>query len=362
METIQGRPTMQSLVKEAMSGAAARVSITDEAARSLGHPQEKTAAPALKESSLTPGTVIEKTAAALEWLAKKAADPGSAQEASPGVGPGQGPGAVLEVLTPKSTGANVDAGQQGQATAKNQPPLNPPMAPFSDNEGPSNAMATNIDMRHKGQPVDPMNNERASNEAQKTSAALAARNLQVLLGSTKQASVYERNLAVLGITKKAEDAINPAQISAGPASAMGEEAPDGVSASGEGPVPAVPSDVSKQENLIGSNESAINFTRRQAKADPKRDLGQVLSEPALSSATDKGLSANFEHTESSGAKVASSRLIKTAAAHALLLKMAAEAEAEAAAKRKPKEKNSQMGGQLSTPSAQSGFNAATMGA
>ena len=103
MARMMTRPTMHDLVKEAMAGTVSKVDITAEAARQLGHPvapeaQTKTAAAG---HTVLPDEVIEKYAAALEHLAKEAADPGSAAEASPGVGPGQGAGQVMDVLEAK---------------------------------------------------------------------------------------------------------------------------------------------------------------------------------------------------------------------------------------------------------------------
>lgn len=142
--------------------------------------------------------------------------------------------------------------------------------------------------------------------------------------SKKGSALYARNLAALGLYKLAEDAINPAQISAGPADAMGANPPPAASPAQE-QVPSEPSDVTRQKNMIGSNEAAINYTRAQAKADPKSDVGDVVSEPALSASTDKTLDLVFDRTREAGAKIASDRT-RTAAAQALLAKYAAEAQ------------------------------------
>jgi hypothetical protein len=510
MGSIMQRPLLQDLVKTAMEATVAKANVAVEAHRQLGIPVAKTAA-VRPTSPHIPSEVCEKYASALEYLAKQADIqlPGG----SSGVGPGDGPNA-LEVSQAPDGENPFDAGTTGSATSANQVPVNPPLVSFPDSKGPANALATNLDMEHGEQPVDPMNNETTSNDALKTSAAkLAQRNLALLkkmagglptdltpeeearvrsamlsggiggaipfpgagavgggvtegwrgaghtfLGSglgelggagvgagvgtlggmavgnpelgmvlggrlgamaggaaggaygnrlaalkgirddrasaavdaPKQAGILAKNLAALGLRKQAEDAINPAQISAGPASAEGEEAPMGVSAAEEGPVPAVPSDVSRQESFIGSNEAAIAYTKRQAKMDPKRDLGQLLVEPALSASTDQALAQAFEHTNEAGAKVAhtrfgqlaqqlaaklpttkqaaakpaakpttkqasarrpaaptpASRLTKTAAAHALILKLAEEACADKA--KKVKTSN------LSTPESQMG--------
>lgn len=176
-------------------------------------------------------------------------------------------------------------------------------------------------------------------------------------GKEKTSSVYERNLARLGLVKSAEDAINPAQISAGPASAQGAAPPPGASPAQEG-VPSEPADVNSQKRLIDSNMAAINYTKGQAKADPKKDVNKVLDEPALSAAHDSTLNKTLDETSQAGVKI-SHDLTKTAAAQALLYKLAEEACGEKN-KGKKKEKQSQMAG-LSNPSGQSGFSATSMG-
>jgi hypothetical protein len=117
--------------------------------------------------------------------------------------------------------------------------------------------------------------------------------------------------------KVAEDAINPAHISAGAAT------PPDTRESGQ-PGGSSPHGAS----MVSSNESAINLDRRQAKAEPKADMKAYVTEPALSSSTDSALQAAFSHTGEAGAKVASAMpgAIKTASAKALLNSIAAQAQ------------------------------------
>ena len=176
-------------------------------------------------------------------------------------------------------------------------------------------------------------------------------------GKEKKSSVLARNLAALGLSKLAEDAINPAQISAGQESAQGATPPPGAAPAEEG-TPSEPSDVNSQKRLIDSNQAAIDYTKREAKADPKSDVNKVLAEPALSAAHDQTLAKTLEHTQAAGVKI-SHDLTKTAAAQALLYKLAEEACGEKKDAKK-KEKQSQMAG-LSNPSGQSGFSASSMG-
>jgi hypothetical protein len=366
MARMMTRPTMHDLVKEAMAGTLSKVDITAEAARQLGHPvtpQEKTAAQ--EGPTVLPDEVIEKYASALEHLAKEAADPGSAGEASPGVGPGQGAGQVMQVLEAKSEGDGVmEAGQSGQAISQDVPPKDPPLMKTDEqNADPGNAMQTNDDMEHPEQPEDPMGNEKAPIAAQKQAQV----NLGYLLQLAGMAPGEEQKTAALAkknfeaLAKLAEDAINPAQISAGAETAQGADAPDGASASEDGPIPPEPSDVNSQKRMIASNDAAINYTKREAKSDPKKDLGKVINEPALSAAHDSVLQKAWDNTDRAGAKIASAKLTKTAAAHALLLKLAEEAEEEKKDQEKKKEKNSQINPALSTPQGQTGMSASNMG-
>jgi len=137
----------------------------------------------------------------------------------------------------------------------------------------------------------------------------------------KEASLAD---VLLGITKKAEDAINPAQISAGAA------VPPDTSAAGEsggapaGGMPQGPT------SLVGSNESSMNYNKNEAKAPVKTDMKKYFNEPALSGSTDTTLRAAFEHSSAKdNNKMASVQgATKTAAARALLSKLAEAAQAK----------------------------------
>lgn len=153
------------------------------------------------------------------------------------------------------------------------------------------------------------------------------------------------------LLKEAEDRINPAQISAGAAE------PPPATETGQG-VPSEPGDVTSQKGMISSNQAAINYTKGQAKADPKSDLGKILTEPALSSATDSVLQNAFAATGQAGVKIASKQptTLQVAAATTLLSKMASEVMKDKTEKGKEK-KSAGAGSDLSTPSGQSGFSA-----
>ena len=126
-------------------------------------------------------------------------------------------------------------------------------------------------------------------------------------GPLKQASFRERYISVL--KKRAADGENPASIASAKSTALPENQPDKVKR---------PAEVTSQESLIGSNKAAIDVTKRQAKAVPKKRIAEVLSEPAQTRATDKILDENLgkQVVDKAGAKVASAR--------ALLKKVASE--------------------------------------
>ena len=117
------------------------------------------------------------------------------------------------------------------------------------------------------------------------------------------------------ITKVAEDAINPAQISAGAAvppdtSAAGQPGGEPVGGAPQGPT-----------SLVGSNEAAQNYTKGQSHGPRRAELGKYFNEPALSMAHDSTLRDVLENTGKAGTKFASAEPggpVKTAAARVLL--------------------------------------------
>lgn len=118
-------------------------------------------------------------------------------------------------------------------------------------------------------------------------------------------------------TKQAEDATNPAHISAGSA------VPPATSASGEPGGSPAGGQPQGPRHLIESNEAAINFKRRDAYGNRRTDLEKYIMEPALTSSTDKVLGQAWEHTQQAGPKIASAGDIeKIAAGRALLGKLA----------------------------------------
>ena len=350
MRTIAEKPDLHQLVKAAMAGTISQVDINAEAARQVatqdgGVPQEQQeeAAPHLSTE------YIGKLASALGYLAEqtKLADQGNVQ--MPGVGPG-----TLGVLPATSKEKNIDAGEGGQATAAAIPPKNPPTQGEVVQVGKANTgLETNDDMKHSEQPKDPWKNEKATlqnaftqqsgDPTTKTSEALYERNLERMLqvGEPQDARVS------LVRAKLAEDAIYPAKVEA-----EHKEVPPAATPSEKGKV-KVPSDTNRQMSLVRSNQSAIDYTKGQAKADPKSDLGKVLDEPALSAAHDQVLQKTLDHTGEAGVKISMAQGVnRVDAARAFLSNLMDKVSTEAGKKAegKKKEKESMMGAAPSSPS------------
>jgi hypothetical protein len=122
-------------------------------------------------------------------------------------------------------------------------------------------------------------------------------------------SGLDPKLASALISKFAEDAENPAQISAGTTPEL-ETAPGvpEVQSQGSEAGERVPSTMGSDpgRNLIASNEAAINATPRDAK-NVRSEMSKWLSEPAMSAANDKTLEQTLDNTSSAGVKIASVR-------------------------------------------------------
>lgn len=362
--TVTSRPTLNDMVKAAMAGAIDRVSITDEAVRQIGG-TVKSASAELNVQSL-PTDLLNKLADALGYVAdqiEKGASIEISGGSTGGTGPGAGPGALQvtqsavsgdSVLKPGQTGGKDEAGA--------------PMESGKHGPAPTNAMGTNESMQHGSWPADVMNGKTAGDlassnlerlskvGAQQKEALLPLPNMQKVRGAIAAKGTLPnlggggagggivsavRKLAAekLAEKKQAEDANNPAQISAGH---TGGPVASGT-ASGEA-VPSQPADVSAQERLIGSNEAAINFTKRDATRDPISDAGRVYASPVMK---DPVLSQVFENSGKAGVKTsAANDAIKIAAARALLSKLAADANDKT-----KKSKESAMGGAGAPPPA-----------
>lgn len=331
--------TLQAMIKNAAAGAQDHAALSLEAERqSLAPSAAQTTKSASVQTDTIPTAYIEKFAQAIECvledLTKEAEEPG------PGTGPNH-----LGVLEAPGGKNPFMPGNQGQATPKNQPPKNPGThKPSETPAGPSNALDDNASMMHGKQPVKLSSVTTA--ELRKTGAAKVAAKEEKTepekcekCGKEKDACSCSKTATVssvdprlvdlfLSTTKTAEDAINPAHISAGPA------VPPETSASGQPGGEPVGGKPQGSTGLVASNEAAISYTKGQAKADPKRDVSKLLGEPALSAAHDKTLGMAFKHTGQAGVKISS---VREASARAALEKMAEEAKVEEDEKKKKKE-------------------------
>ncbi|MHA2333746.1 MAG: hypothetical protein ACXAEU_17100 [Candidatus Hodarchaeales archaeon] len=104
------------------------------------------------------------------------------------------------------------------------------------------------------------------------------------------------------LRKAGADANNPANIQA--------KKTQSITGPENQPSQAVrPAEVTSQERLIASNEAAINATKRQAKEVPKKRMGELLKEPALSASSDSTLqkALGSDKVNQAGAKIASAR-------------------------------------------------------
>jgi hypothetical protein len=308
MTTSTQRPSLNDMVKAAMAGTQGKLAINADVTRQLAGGSEKTASAAPS----TPGHIstdrLHKLASAAAYCAAQLLK--EAEESQVGVGKGS---TALPVSETPNKGENVDAGGLGEAKPQHVVSMSPATeAPLAG--GASNAMKTT--------------------ETGETSTGAKVASPVVSL-----------------IRKLAEDnaaaSISASAVGGGPLQTMetGEAGP------------GLPAESSAQAALVGSNERAIDYTRAEAKAGPKRDMAELLTEPMQSESTDKTLAATLENTSAAGAKVAAARegAIKVAAAQAIISKLAKAVD----------EKNKQKlsGGTPAapnTPAQASGFSAQNM--
>lgn len=331
MSAVTHTMTIHDLVKAAAAGVADRVAATQEAERQTVAPVQATKVASATDDSI-PTAYVDKLAEAMEFVVKEAA-------------PGEGPNALM--VTDSHVGGKnpFTPGSQGQATPAHVVPKDPGLhTPSEVSKGPANALADNGSMKHPAQPVklssvtaDELRKALATKVAAKEEPA---KEMCKGCGKEKDAcSCAKTASAAEGVNPKlveyfmrtvklAEDAINPAKISAGAA-----VAPE-TSASGQAggaPAGGMPKG---NTSLIASNDSAINYTKRDAKSGTSSAMGKLLTEPALSAAHDKTLNMAFANTPKAGVKIAGADPTRTAAARVVLEKMAAEAEEDAKKKKK----------------------------
>jgi hypothetical protein len=268
-------------------------------------PERNEEAPA--EAEKTSAAFVEKLASALEYcnehFLKEAVgkpEPPTSHtppQASKDVGAGKGTGAYATDLDTAPGGGGMQSTETGEATSQQQAPKNPPKDVASPGQvNPDNALLTDMKDRPGGS-EDWTNTDKM-----------------------KQAQVRR----VFGIMKRAADAENPAKIKAKITNPH-QSSPEGADVAEAG-VPSQPGEVTKQKSMIASNMAAINYKKKKAKDVPKARMGEVLSEPAQKKSTDPVLHNNLSNTGKAGVKIASA--MESAAARALLIKIAEEGAAE----------------------------------
>ncbi len=364
MGQIAGRRTLQDLVKSAMVESAERVRINEEArtqAQNLGEKVASATAPVAESRELV-GQDVEKLASALDFLAGEL----ETKEGSFGGPYNLHASAAASDLPPGVSAAKAstplpDKKGEGVHTIPMRPGTQP---------GTGSLMENNLNHRPGGKEKMVLKNagadvvslvraKLASDEAEKKETeglnqaekgVEKAKDAHESEPENKKASAladYLLSRTKAAGEKVAEDAINPARITAGravPPEASASGQPGGQPAGGapQGPT-----------GLIESNTSAANYTKGQSHGPRREELKKYFNEPALSAQHDHVLQDAFAHTGEAGPKIAAANAptppapaapaasaapapahpaptsVKTAAARALLINLAKTAEAEA---------------------------------
>jgi hypothetical protein len=360
MPKLTARPMLQDLVKSAMAASAHRVNVSQEAALQVVKVAgEKCAehdmpmsecAHMHKTEKKASEQKVEKLASALDFLADKikgAADLAGPYHLSehlvtspPGVSHATAAGQLPDHkgqgvhVVPMHTGSEKGLPTE-HGTTKNETNLNHAPAEhqkqIEKNYGGKTASPLEL-IRSKVAADEHEKKETEGLEVAKKGLEEAEKAHKSEPENKKEASLAEY---ISGrVSKVAEDAISPAHISAGaavpPATSEGGEKAKQQPAGGapQGPT-----------GHVMSNKGAIDLKRGEAYANRKEDLKKYFAEPAMSADHDKVLQVAFSHTPQAGPKIASAEgaepqpppagvSVKTAAASALLSKLAASIEAE----------------------------------
>lgn len=253
-------------------------------------------------------SLVEKVASALDFInanmtqidwEKVAVGEGLGTQAAnaptPKMGPGVGPGSDLQTNMESPTPGK-QATETGQATPQSQPPMKPGADDAKKTDGQTNAataMETDMTQVPGGTGEQPQ---------------------------LKQASARIAAVRQLWKTKTAADAENRAQISAGREPLVNPNA-----SAAEESVPKLPGPAQSQANLVQTKDPTkpADITKGQAKAEPKRQMGEVLDEPAQKKSTDPVLHNNLAAAGQAGVKLSS---VQAAAAREYLRKVAQAGE------------------------------------
>ncbi len=314
MSAAHPRLTIQQMIKAASEAAVDHAAVNQEAVRQFDSDRApvKTASANTSELESIPTAIVEKLASAVEYVLEHSKIDEEVEPIKEATA-GEGPNALTTLQAPGGKNP-ITPGGQGSATPSHQVPKSTSLVnPGNQAHGPATALETN----------KPVAGKQKVSAAQYTAPIADIRKLASGEKSEAVPQVDSRLVEyMLNAVKTAEDAINPAHISAGSAestmlqrSAAGEDGGAPAGGKPQGPT-----------SLVGSNDAARNYTKGEAKSQVKGQLSKVLSEPALSSAHDNVLQKLLSHTGQAGVKISSAPSMKTAAARALLEKMAEEVE------------------------------------
>lgn len=213
---------------------------------------------------------------------KKMAQPSITETASD-TGPGKGPTALQTTLESPTPGEAPEGFGEAKVDKIEQ---TPPLEVGAQPKSAPNAMGTNEKMMHPEQPQV---------FQQAGTGAGEPKNPVVKKGSATVASIKEAMMR-----KAAQDG----EPSISTPKTMTPTQPEDQTTEG-----SRPAEVTSQEAMVASNEAAINATKREAKAVPKKRMGEVLNEPAQTKSTDSALdkALGADVVNEAGAKVAHAR-------------------------------------------------------
>lgn len=212
------------------------------------------------------------------------------------MGPGTGPGSVIETNLKDPTMGTQNY-ETGQATPQSQPEPDGKKDDVGKEDGQTNAdTAMLTDMAH----VPGGTGEQPQLKQAAAKIKLARR--------------------MWAMKKQAADAENPAKIEAG-----SEPLENPNASASEEDVPKLPGPAQSQANMVQTTDptAPADITKGEAKAEPKRQMGEVLDEPAQKKSTDPVLQNNLSNTGEAGVKISSAQ---AAAARAYLRKIAQAGE------------------------------------
>jgi hypothetical protein len=257
-------------------------------------------------------------------------------------GTGVGAGNAIPSAPATTSGESMDAGESGEATSGNIPPMSVTPSEKPNQNDAANAFETNLGMMMPTQPDDLLQQAGGTEANGKTAAARALRtigkaisgadsDLHVKAASAKRVKMLMMKAAQSGIPrsvaaglirKLAGDEENPASISAGGDPLLQSEPgvpgvlSQGAEAGSNTPRGSAPtSGEGGGRELISSNEAAMNATKGQAKQQNKGALSELLTEPMMDSGHDRTLQESLDNTSSAGVKISAAReLLKKMAA------------------------------------------------